>query len=511
MFYRGVCVLFMLSICFSALWAGELLPEHVAVVYNGKSKLSKEVALEYMKTRGIPVANLVELDCPPVNEIRRVQYDDFIKVPLLRRAIKDGWWQGGSLALSLERKIYSIVLMPDIPMKIRHETPVPPRGKPLNQMATDRAAVDSELAMLAHTGYNLNGALRNEYYNKEEAFCDGRYPIFLVCRIDGLSKETCLRMVRDPAEVEKRGLWGWAVVDRGGPYKQGDQWMDAAFEVFRKAGIPVYKDDWDRTLPAMFPLSNDTALYCGWYARNANGPFADAGFRFRPGAVAMHLHSYSAEHFKTPGRGWSSALLEHGAAATIGNVNEPFLGMTHRFDILTDRLLKGYTLAEAAWMSIPVTSWQGVVFGDPLYRPFSKMKSMDVEPNALDRYFQGWWAGRLQYEDNWQSRAERMLEAARKAKNSFIYEALALEYLYGKDYAAAERMLTAALDCASDDRTRSRLRLELTLVARARGGKNAYLAESQKQRALMGTSRFLPALNEWDKRMVPPPPKPVKK
>ncbi len=501
----------MLSICLTALWAGELLPDHVAVVYNGKSRLSREVAQEYVKTRRIPAGNLIELDCPLANEITRAQYDDFIKVPLLRRAIKDRWWDGSSLALSPERKIYSIVLMPDMPMKIRHETPVTPQGRSLNQMATDRAAVDSELAMLAHTRYNLNGALKSEYFNKEESFCDGRYPIFLVCRIDGLSKETCLRMAREPAEVEKRGLWGWAVVDRGGPYKQGDQWMDAAFETFRKAGIPAYRDDWGQTLPAMFPLSNDTALYCGWYARNANGPFADAAFRFRAGAVAMHLHSYSAEHFKNPARGWSSTLLERGAVATIGNVYEPFLTMTHRFDILMDRLLKGYTLAEAAWMSMPVTSWQGVVFGDPLYRPFSKMKSMDVEPNDKDRYFQGWWAGRLQYEDDWQSRAERMLKAARKAKSPLVYEALALEYLYGKDYSAAERMLTAALDCAPDERTRARLRLELTLAARARGGKNAYLPESQKQRALMGASRFLPALNEWDKRMAPPPPKPVKK
>lgn len=44
---------------------------------------------------------------------------------------------------------------------------------------------------------------------------------------------------------------------------------------------------------------------------------------------------------------------------TVGNVYEPFLGACHRFDIFVDRLLDGYTVAEASWMSMPVLSWQG--------------------------------------------------------------------------------------------------------------------------------------------------------
>lgn len=78
-----------------------------------------------------------------------------------------------------------------------------------------------------------------------------------------------------------------------------------------------------------------------------------------------------------------------GAAVTVGNVYEPFLGACHRFDIFVDRLLDGYTVAEASWMSMPVLSWQGLVFGDPLYRPYARMKDMDVEPTEEDRYFQG--------------------------------------------------------------------------------------------------------------------------
>lgn len=58
--------------------------------------------------------------------------------------------------------------MADLPMKIRHETPAPLPGKGVNQMQTDRAAVDSELALLAVGGYERKSWQVNPYFNKRE-------------------------------------------------------------------------------------------------------------------------------------------------------------------------------------------------------------------------------------------------------------------------------------------------------------------------------------------------------
>ena len=312
MFKSGLAVLFLLASWFSAACAYELLPAHVAVVYNGKSELSRRMAREYARVRGVPEGNLVSLDCPMTGEISRKEYEETIRVPLLETARKQRWWVPSGIASSplMNRKIFVLALMAALPMKIRHETPAPLPGKGVNQMQTDRAAVDSELALLAVGGYERKSWQVNPYFNKREDFVGSGLPSFLVCRLDGLTPDTCMRLVTEPANVEKKGLWGWAVVDRGGPYAQGDRWMDDVFERVREAGIPAYLDDWPQTLPEKFPLSRDTALYCGWYAGNANGPFSDPSFRFRPGAIAMHLHSFSAADFKVPGRGWSSALLE---------------------------------------------------------------------------------------------------------------------------------------------------------------------------------------------------------
>lgn len=513
MFKRGLAVLLFLAAGFSAAVAYELQPAHVAVVYNGKSILSRRMAVEYARVRGVPERNLVALDCPRANEISRKEFDELIRLPLLKAAKEQRWWAPSGIASApmMDRKIFVLLLMADLPMKIRHEQPVPPPGKEINQMKTDRASVDSELSLLAAGNHEKKSWLGNPYFNKREDFVGSGLPTFLVCRMDGLTAATCMRLVTEPAAVEKNGLWGWAVVDRGGPYGEGDKWMDAVFKRVREAGIPAYLDDWPQTLPAKFPLSRDVALYCGWYAQDANGPFADPAFRFRPGAVAMHLHSFSASEFRTPGRGWSSALLEKGADVTVGNVYEPFLGACHRFDIFTDRLLDGYTVAEASWMSMPVVSWQGVVFGDPLYRPYARMKDMDVKPSEEDRYFQGWWASRLQFEDRWQERAARLLESARKAPFSFLYEALALEHLYRKEYARAGDMVSAALDGASDARDRSRLLLESLLVDRARGGDKACLLQMDSVKARMPSADFIPALEEWRQRITPPAPAAAKK
>lgn len=106
-------------------------------------------------------------------------------------------------------------------MKIRHEAPVPPPGKDINQMQTDRAAVDSELALLAVDGYERKAWVGNPYFDRKEDFVGSGLPTFLVCRLDGLTADTCLRLVTEPAEVEKKGLWGWAVVDGAAPTPRG--------------------------------------------------------------------------------------------------------------------------------------------------------------------------------------------------------------------------------------------------------------------------------------------------
>jgi uncharacterized protein (TIGR03790 family) len=45
-------------------------------------------------------------------------------------------------------------------------------------------------------------------------------------------------------------------------------------------------------------------LYFGWYAGAVNGPFTVPVFRFPPGAIAVHIHSYSAQSLRSDKQYW---------------------------------------------------------------------------------------------------------------------------------------------------------------------------------------------------------------
>jgi hypothetical protein len=64
-------------------------------------------------------------------------------------------------------------------------------------------------------------------------------------------------------------------------------------------------------------------------------------------------------------------MLEKGAAAVIGPVNEPYVQAFPLPEVFFALLTEGkLTLAECYALSLPFLSWQMVLIGDPLYRPF---------------------------------------------------------------------------------------------------------------------------------------------
>ena len=68
-------------------------------------------------------------------------------------------------------------------------------------------------------------------------------------------------------------------------------------------------------------------------------------------------------------------MLEEGAAATIGPVYEPFVQAFPPPDLFFSKLTEGFlTLGEVYLISLPFLSWQMVLIGDPLYRPFGSGK-----------------------------------------------------------------------------------------------------------------------------------------
>jgi uncharacterized protein (TIGR03790 family) len=205
----------------------------------------------------------------------------------------------------------------------------------------------------------------------------------LVSRLDGPSEEIVRRIIDDSLQAEKEGLRGKAYFDArwtdpGSRKLSGGAFYDRAIHkaaglVEKSKGIEVVIDSKQK----LFQLGEcpDAALYCGWYSL---AHYVDA-FTWARGAVGFHIASQECQTLKSKGsQVWCKKMLEKGVAATLGPVAEPYVEAFPIPDIFFGLLLDGrLTLAECYAVANPFWSWQMVLIGDPLYRPFKNSKKED--------------------------------------------------------------------------------------------------------------------------------------
>ena len=415
--------------------SGDLAATATIVVFNANDNDSAKLARFYAEKRGIPSERIIGLKCPAQEEITRADYDGTIAEPLRELFTKRGWWDLRPVDHPLGRiernRIKFIALIRGMPLKIAPCGEYPgdkPFGPP-EAAGHNEASVDSELATLGSFNRMISGVRPNEYFHSYTRILDVNLPgLMLVCRLYAPTREMVEKMITDSVAVEKEGLRGFAYMDarniQQAGYKEGDKWIYAAANECRKHGIPAILDNGEGLFPEAYPMTR-AALYYGWYTPNVSGPFLRPDFKFPRGAVAVHLHSFSAQTLRNPQSNWCGPLIAAGAAATFGSVYEPYLLFTPQFDIFNDRLLSGFTFAEAAWMAQRVTSWQTTMIGDPLYRPFKFINDLNVKSGAgeWDAFRVG---SKLWFEKDRESGRAALRAAAKKLRSGAIWEGLGL-------------------------------------------------------------------------------------
>jgi uncharacterized protein (TIGR03790 family) len=390
-YFRPSLLLFVLLL-FNAPAAEQPLAQSTIVLYNKAVPDSIELAKFYAQQRGIAPDHVVGLACSTEEEINREEYDTTIADPLREIFKQRHWWTLreplGQAPVVTASNIHFVATIKGVPLKIRSTTAYlgdQPRPSPIG--SRNEASVDSELAALALYSRQISGATPNPYFQHFSAISNLEdATLLLVCRLDAPAVATVQRMIVDAIATEKSGLWGRAYVDGGhntsAGLEVGDQWLSEITEQLHKAGIPVVYDDRPELFPDAYPMT-DCALYYGWYAGTVAGPFNQPGFRFVRGAIAVHIHSFSASTLRDSNANWVAPLVSKGAAASLGNVYEPYLELTSHLDIFNDRLLHGFTFAESAYMSIRAVSWMSVMVGDPLYRPYASWLQIDAQPDSV--------------------------------------------------------------------------------------------------------------------------------
>lgn len=489
-------------------------PESVAVLYNDSVPDSRKLAELYRVARNIPEDNLIGLTMPTAADISREDYQRSILKPLCREFDVRNWWtrrREGSLTVPVANRIRVLVTMRGVPLRILPgKKPDGAVTDPKNPMSGhDEASVDSELSMFGVEGVPTDGVLENKYYKSEKPIEDAELPfLVLTARIDAPSLAICERMIHDAVEAEETGLWGRAYVDIANKFAQGDQWLEQVVKADLETGIPTVVDRFNETFPPNYPMT-DCSIYYGWYDRNLNGPFLNTRFQFRKGAVAMHLHSFSAEQLTDGTKNWSGGLLARGAAVTVGNVYEPYLPLTHDFGILHRRLLEGYSWAEACWMAMPVASWQGVVLGDPLYRPFRCLSGNGMKRDD-DIPYRALRAAAIQWKEDPAERLKQVEKASERMNSGILAEALGLERLESKEPLLAAGYFRTAKSLYQDPPDKLRQDFHLIAIDRTAGLKDLAIAGLEKSRKTYGDLPEAAGFKTWlDILDPPPPPTPV--
>ena len=478
------------------------------VVFNEQDAASVDLAGYYAEKRGIPFDHLIALTCSMEETVSRADYDRTIAEPLRKAFLSRGGWKteadikGARVA---ESTIRYVALMRGVPLRIAAvaaaEGDRPLAGSsPLNH---NEAAVDSELAVLGMQTRQISGPLENPVFRKPEA----QIPWLLrVCRLDAAEPATVRRMIDDSLAAEKSGLWGFAYIDsRGisnGPMGEGDQWFRNAAADAVAHGIPCIPDTAPDVFPEHYPMTR-MALYFGWYSGEVEGAFLDPTLRFLPGAVAVHLHSFSATSLRAPLRGWCAPLLERGAAATLGNVYEPYLMLTPHLDWFEARLRAGDNFAQAAYGSQSALSWMTTFIGDPLYRPFKAWQAPGSKPVDYAAYREGaeCWAAKGR------AAGEALLQAKGRAlKSGVVMEGLGWLQLEANDSGAALASWRAARGYYKKDADCIRCALHAIGVLRATGKNAAALALTREQIKKYPQASAMARLKAIELELAPPPP-----
>jgi len=386
-----------------------LEPEEILVIANDHSPKGIEIAKYYMVQRKIPRGNFITVRVIDKETCSRIDYQKKVAEPV-RTYIeqKDSGHtirclvlmyglplkiDPPAVPLETEREIHWLekrkqylkyelqhIEKQDKNSQIETKKELDGVKRKISELKKEdrRASLDSEIGLVLKKDYPLPGWVANPFFLgfRGKALPTDQAHVLMVSRLDGPDAKTVKRMIDDSIKTEEKGLEGVAYFDARwsdpgqkelSAYAFYDRSIHLAADVVkRNSRLSVVLD----SAPELFKAGAcpDAALYCGWYSR-AN--YVDA-FKWKPGAVGFHIASSECSTLKRENsKVWCKKMLEKGVAATLGPVYEPYVNAFPLPELFFGCLVDGkLTLGECYLISTPYVSWQLVLLGDPLYRPF---------------------------------------------------------------------------------------------------------------------------------------------
>lgn len=361
---------------------GAINPSNVIILVNESDDESIDLGYYYALKREVPIENIIHLPLPAEENISWDDYLTRLYNPMISWLIEVGWFEGftsdrkdelgRNVTIVNSHSVDALVICKGVPLKIDFDpTKMPPEdtySEDRKPFYTNRASVDSELALLSLPKANIDAFYPNPMFRRTESRNLFDVNPLVVGRLDGPNYELARSLVDRALKAESEGIAGRAYLDLTGPHKMGNDWFEKLVALLEKNGFDVESHRENGRFNRIDRF-DEPLLYFGWYSGSVDGPFTNYQFSFPNGAIALHIHSYSAASLRDGRKGWVAPLITRGVTGTFGNTSEPYLYFSHHPHLIMEALFKGLSLGQASLYSHPGLSWVSLYVGDPLYQP----------------------------------------------------------------------------------------------------------------------------------------------
>ncbi|MBN1446899.1 MAG: TIGR03790 family protein [Bacteroidetes bacterium] len=362
--------LISLSVAVSSYAQAPVNYNDVGVIINVNDTNSVAIGEYFAAQRAVPARNIIRIDAPARETITPGQFDT------VRAQI-----EAYLIATGLVDTLNYFVTTKGVPLRVN-----------VGSGDDKNASFDAEIMLIlgdlaGHIGQSTlfippNSVRTHYYFSKDVPYRRSgivpntnpprRYDMFLTTRLTGLTQQDVRRLI-----------------DRSGPFTLVDK--DSALFVFDRDPRPIQLVPYDSNLA----IAGQLVASRGWNAlvnhdsvyvtdqRNVIG-YASWGSNdhydhhytenarphnhWLPGSLAETYVSTSARNFipgQVAGQSRIADLIEEGCTGASGYVFEPYTVALTWVNLLFDRYLRGYNLAESYYMSNPTLSWMAVIVGDP--------------------------------------------------------------------------------------------------------------------------------------------------
>ncbi|MBC7391072.1 MAG: TIGR03790 family protein [Opitutaceae bacterium] len=344
------------AMLFSLTLAAQTNYDDVAVIVNGNNAESVEIGQYFKWKRNIPDKNVIKIKCTSDLEIDSITFDG------IRDQIEDSL-----KSKNLLNSVNYLVTVKGIPIKIKRASCY----STVNSQFERCNAFDSELRSLAAADSILRypySYIFNPYFGSNENFSRHKFGVFLVTRLDGITKLDVINLINNSGpDIPLRKENSIFIFDIGA---KNSELSDYFFRDFSEHKTELESLGWKAEILSNKEEGNIYSNVAGFNAINYRRDSISLKWNFLPGSIGNQI-DFATSDTVIQNSYKSLPFLKALSQGITGISSYPYLNF-YNYSIKMKDVFERFThdspsfnLAEAYHSCIKLLSWMDIVIGDP--------------------------------------------------------------------------------------------------------------------------------------------------